>query len=53
MHYEDHAFSKDPSYLKSIKVKENKVGKIKPSITLSETDVKEIRKLYNCKSGIM
>jgi hypothetical protein len=52
MHYEDSAFSIDPN-LKSIKVKENKVGKIKPSINLSETDVIEIRKLYNCKSGIM
>ena len=50
MHYSDTAFSISPQ-LKTIKVKDNKSGKINPSENLSETDVKEIRILYNCKSG--
>ena len=50
MHYSEinpHAVDKSKPIMKGIK------GKIDPSKELSEIDIYEIRKLYNCKSSSM
>jgi hypothetical protein len=50
MHYPDmnpQAIDKSKPVMKGIK------GKIDPSKELSETDIYEIRKLYNCESAGM
>lgn len=46
MHYDDRAFAINRNQL----TLQGKKGKIEPGEVLSEIDVQEIRKLYNCKS---